>query len=209
MIEESALVEDGQSRCNWACGKSVNQAYRDYHDSEWGVPVHDDGTLFEFIVLEGAQAGLSWRTVLDKRDNYRRAFHGFDIKRVAAMKDRELESLLLDPGLIRNRVKIFSARNNARHTLDLLAEHGSLDCWIWDFVDGKPVVNHWKSQAEVPATSAVSDRMSKAMHKRGFRFIGSTICYAFMQATGMVNDHLLGCFRHPRNLTAAGKKVRQ
>lgn len=207
MVEESEQFNDGLTRCNWACGKSVNQAYRDYHDSEWGVPVHDDRALFEFIVLEGAQAGLSWRTVLDKRENYRRAFHGFDIKRVAAMKDRELEALLSDPGLIRNRLKIFSARNNALHALDLIAEHGSLDAWIWDFVDGKPVVNRWKSHAEVPATSAVSDRMSKAMHKRGFRFIGSTICYAFMQATGMVNDHLLSCYRFQHKPAAAGKKA--
>lgn len=205
MIEENVHFDDGLTRCNWACGKSVNQAYRDYHDVEWGVPVHEDRALFEFIVLEGAQAGLSWRTVLDKRENYRRAFHGFDIKRVAAMKDCELETLLSDPGLIRNRLKIFSARNNARHALDLIAEHGSLDRWIWGFVDGKPVVNHFRSHADVPATSPVSDRMSKAMHRRGFRFIGSTICYALMQATGMVNDHLLGCFRHPLNLAPAGK----
>ena len=205
MTESDAPFEDGLSRCNWACGKSVNQAYRDYHDKEWGVPVHDDRTLFEFIVLEGAQAGLSWRTVLDKRENYRHAFHGFDIRRVAAMKDHELESLLVDPGLIRNRLKIFSARNNARHALDLVNEHGSLGAWMWEFVDAQPVVNRWKSQAEVPATSAASDRMSKALHKRGFRFIGSTICYAFMQATGMVNDHLLDCFRHPHKKASAGK----
>lgn len=199
------IEEDGLHRCNWACGKSVNQAYRDYHDSEWGVPAHDDNTLFEFIVLEGAQAGLSWRTVLDKRDNYRRAFHGFEIDRVAAMKDRELESLLSDPGLIRNRLKIFSARNNARLALDVVRDFGSLDAWIWNFVDGKPVLNHWNSHAEVPASTAASDRMSKTMHKRGFRFVGSTICYAYMQATGMVNDHLLDCFRHPLNLALASK----
>lgn len=205
MAETDVLVDDGLQRCSWACGKSVNQAYRDYHDNEWGVPVHDDRRLFEFIVLEGAQAGLSWRTVLDKRENYRRAFHGFDIDRVAAMKDRELEALLSDPGLIRNRLKIFSARNNARLAADLVREHGSLDAWLWDFVGGKPLVNHWKSHAEVPATSEISDRLGKTLHKAGFRFFGSTICYAFMQATGMVNDHLTGCFRHPRNLPNVGK----
>lgn len=208
MTETELLVDDGLQRCSWACGKSVNQAYRDYHDNEWGVPVHNDQRLFEFVVLEGAQAGLSWRTVLDKRENYRRVFHEFDIERVAAMQDQELETLLIDPGLIRNRLKIFSARNNARLALDLVCEHGSLDDWLWNFVDGEPVVNHWKIHAEVPATTVVSDHMSKSMHKRGFRFIGSTICYAFMQATGMVNDHLTGCFRHPRNLTSADQ-VRQ
>ncbi|MEZ5461061.1 DNA-3-methyladenine glycosylase I [Dokdonella sp.] len=205
MKDADTPPDDGQSRCNWACGTSVKRAYRDYHDGEWGVPVHDDNRLFEFIVLEGAQAGLSWRTVLDKRDNYRKAFHQFKIARVAAMKDRELERLLTDPGLIRNRLKIFSARNNALHALELIAEHGSLDAWLWDFVDGKPIVNQWKSQGEVPATTAISDQMSKTLHKRGFRFIGSTICYAFMQATGMVNDHLVDCFRHPRNAAGSGK----
>lgn len=208
MSETDVPFDDGQDRCTWACGKTVNQAYRDYHDMEWGVPVRDDQRLFEFIVLEGAQAGLSWRTVLDKRENYRRAFHGFEIERVAAMKDRELESLLSDPGLIRNRLKIYSARNNARLALDLVREHGGFDAWIWNFAGGKPLVNHWKTQAEVPSKSTVSDHMSKAMHARGFRFIGSTICYAFMQATGMVNDHLLGCFRHPRNLDNARRVVR-
>lgn len=205
MMDAGGPSDDGLTRCDWACGKSVNQAYRDYHDSEWGVPVHDDNRLFEFIVLEGAQAGLSWRTVLDKRENYRRAFHEFRIERVAAMKDQELESLLADPGLIRNRLKIFSSRNNARHALDLVREHGSLDAWIWDFVDGQPIVNHWKSHADVPAATAISDRMSKTMHKRGFRFVGSTICYAFMQATGMVDDHLIHCFRHSQNPGSAGK----
>ena len=205
IIEADAPFDDGLVRCNWACGKSVNQAYRDYHDKEWGVPVHDEQRLFEFIVLEGAQAGLSWRTVLEKRENYRRAFHGFDIERVAAMQDSKLETLLSDPGLIRNRLKIFSARNNARHALEVIREHGSLDAWIWQFVGGKPIINHWNSQAKVPATSIVSDTMSKAMHARGFRFIGSTICYAFMQATGMVNDHLLACFCRPGDLRGSGK----
>ncbi|GLQ88925.1 DNA-3-methyladenine glycosylase [Dyella flagellata] len=167
-----------------------------YHDSEWGVPLHDDQLLFEFLCLEGAQAGLSWRTVLHKRDHYRRAFHDFDMARVAAMKDRELEKLLLDPGLIRNRLKISSVRDNAKAALELVREHGSLDTYLWSFVDGKPVRNTWHSRSDVPATTPASDRMSKALKRRGFRFVGSTICYAFMQATGMVNDHLVECFRH-------------
>ncbi|HET9032951.1 MAG TPA: DNA-3-methyladenine glycosylase I [Dokdonella sp.] len=193
------LADDGKSRCDWAIGKSVDLAYRRYHDEEWGVPVHDDQRLFEFIVLEGAQAGLSWRTVLGKRDAYRRAFHGFEIAKVAAMSDAQLEKLLLDPGLIRNRLKIFSARNNARAVLAIIEEFGSLDAWLWSFVDGKPLLNQWTSQAEVPATSGISDALSKALHKRGLRFVGSTIIYAFMQATGMVNDHLTTCFCHPLN----------
>lgn len=190
-------VDDGRIRCAWATVKSADTVYRAYHDNEWGVPVHDDRRLFEFIVLEGAQAGLSWRTVLDKRENYRRAFHGFDISAVAAMRDGELESLLQDAGLIRNRLKIFSARDNARAALEVIDASGSLGAWLWPFVGGQPVLNHWISQEQVPATSEVSDAMSKALRKRGFRFVGSTICYAFMQATGMVNDHLAGCYRHP------------
>jgi DNA-3-methyladenine glycosylase I len=160
------------------------------------VPLHDDRTLFEFLCLEGAQAGLSWRIVLHKRDHYRRAFHDFDIARVAAMKDRELEKCLLGPGLIRNRLKITSVRDNAKAALAAIDEHGSLDAYLWSFVGGKPVRNAWRSRAEVPASTPGSDRMSKALKKRGFRFVGTTICYAFMQATGMVNDHLVECFRH-------------
>ena len=139
---------------------------------------------------------LSWRTVLTKRENYRRAFHDFDIARVAAMKDRELEKLLLDPGIVRNRLKVSSTRGNAIAALQTIEEFGSLDAYLWSFVDGKPVQNRWRNMGEVPASTEVSDRMSKALKKRGFRFVGSTICYAFMQATGMVNDHLVGCFRH-------------
>ena len=187
-------------RCHWAGDGELMQAY---HDTEWGVPLHDDRVLFEFLCLEGAQAGLSWRTVLNKRDHYRRAFHDFDIARVAAMKDRELENLLLDPGLIRNRLKIFSARDNAKAALDAIGEHGSLDAYLWSFVDGKPIRNAWRTQGEVPASTPVSDRMSKALKKHGFRFVGTTICYAFMQATGMVNDHLVECFRHK---TCAAKR---
>jgi DNA-3-methyladenine glycosylase I len=202
--EAGSVVDDGRARCAWATGKTADAAYRAYHDTEWGEPVHDDRSLFEFIVLEGAQAGLSWRTVLDKRENYRRAFHGFDIARVAAMRDRELESLLQDAGLIRNRLKIFSARDNARAAIEVIDSCGSLDAWLWSFVDGRPVLNRWTSQDQVPATSDASDAMGKALRKRGFRFVGSTICYAFMQATGMVNDHLVDCFRHP--LHGGGKR---
>ena len=182
------------SRCHWAA--NGDPLMRDYHDTEWGVPLHDDRALFEFLCLEGAQAGLSWRTVLAKRDNYRKAFHHFEIARVAAMTDRELEKLLLDPGIIRNRLKVSSTRDNASVVLDVIAEFGSLDVYLWSFVDGKPLRNRWRSQGEVPASTALSDRMSKALKKRGFRFVGTTICYAFMQATGMVDDHLVGCFRH-------------
>jgi DNA-3-methyladenine glycosylase I len=180
-------------RCPWASDGELMQAY---HDTEWGVPLHDDRLLFEFLCLEGAQAGLSWRTVLHKREHYRRAFHGFDIARVAAMKDRELEKLLLDPGLIRNRLKLASARDNAKAALEVIGEHGSLDAYLWSFVDGKPIRNAWRVRGDVPASTPVSNRMSKTLKKRGFRFVGTTICYAFMQATGMVNDHLVECFRH-------------
>ncbi|GLR00107.1 DNA-3-methyladenine glycosylase I [Dyella mobilis] len=180
-------------RCHWAADGELMQAY---HDTEWGSPLHDDRALFEFLCLEGAQAGLSWRTVLHKRENYRQAFHHFDIARVAAMKDKDLEKLLLDPGLIRNRLKITAARDNAKAALAVIHEFGSLDAYFWSFVEGKPIHNKWRSKGEVPASTPLSDRMSKDLKKRGFRFVGTTICYAFMQATGMVNDHLVECFRH-------------
>jgi DNA-3-methyladenine glycosylase I len=181
-------------RCHWATGSDV--LMRDYHDTEWGLPLHDDRALFEFLCLEGAQAGLSWRTVLAKRDNYRKAFHNFEIARVAAMKDRELEKLLLDPGIIRNRLKVTVARDNAIAALEVIKEFGSLDVYLWSFVDGKPLLNRWHDKSEVPASTELSDRMSKALKKRGFRFVGTTICYSLLQATGMINDHLVGCFRH-------------
>jgi DNA-3-methyladenine glycosylase I len=165
-----------------------------YHDREWGVPHHDDRALFELLTLEGAQAGLSWRTILVRRDEYRRAYHNFDIARVAAMRDATLEKLLTTSGIIRNRLKIWSVRDNARTALDVIAEHGSLDAYLWSFVDGQPLVNHPQTSKDVPAKTELSDRVSKALAKRGFRFVGSTICYAFMQATGMVNDHLVSCF---------------
>jgi DNA-3-methyladenine glycosylase I len=167
-----------------------------YHDEEWGVPVRDDQTLFEFLVLEGAQAGLSWITVLRKREAYRKLFANFDAQKVARYTDKRLEKLLLDPGIIRNRLKVFGARKNARAFLEVQAEKGSFASYIWDFVDGEPIQNHWRSMAQVPATSPISDALSKDMKKRGFTFVGSTIMYAHMQATGMVNDHTTDCFRH-------------
>jgi DNA-3-methyladenine glycosylase I len=183
---------DRHTRCPW--GESPDM--HDYHDTEWGSPLHDDRALFEFLCLEGAQAGLSWRTVLLKRDNYRRAFHHFDIAKVAAMKDRELEKLLLDPGIIRNRLKVFATRDNAIASLEAIEGCGSLDRYLWSFVDGQPIRNRWTGQGDVPASTPLSDRMSKALKKRGFRFVGTTICYAFMQAVGMVNDHEVTCFRY-------------
>jgi DNA-3-methyladenine glycosylase I len=190
-----AISADPLVRCAWA---GSSEAMRRYHDEEWGAPQHDDRALFELLVLEGAQAGLSWSTVLNKRENYGRLFHGFDIDRVSRMTDAELTELLADPGLIRNRLKIFSARDNARAALQAIAEFGSFDAFLWSFVDGKPIVNHWSEMSQVPALTEASDRLSRALRKRGFRFVGSTICYAFMQATGMVNDHLVRCFRHAR-----------
>lgn len=180
-------------RCPWA-GDYVPM--QDYHDHEWGVPRHDDRTLFEFLVLEGAQAGLSWRTILDKRVNYRRAFHDFDVVRVACMTDAALDRVLVNPGVVRNRLKVWSARTNAQAALRMIDAHGSLDRYLWSFVGAKPLRNAWRAPAEVPTRTALSDHMSKTLAKEGFKFVGSTICYAFMQATGMVDDHLMGCFRH-------------
>jgi len=182
------------TRCSWASGDDARM--RDYHDTEWGVALHDDTRLFEFLVLEGAQAGLSWSTVLNKRDAYRRAFRGFDIARVARMTDAALDKLLLDPGIIRNRMKLASARNNARAALRVIEECGSLDKYFWSFVGGKPIHNAWRARGDVPARTELSDKLSKDMQKRGFNFVGSTIIYAHMQATGMVNDHFTGCFRY-------------
>jgi DNA-3-methyladenine glycosylase I len=191
-MDEHAL-HDHRTRCSWSAGDA---AMRDYHDSEWGVPLHDDRALFEFICLEGAQAGLSWRTVLAKREAYRRAFADFDIATCAKLTDRRIERLLTDPGLIRNRLKITSVRGNAHAALVAIDEFGSLDGLLWSFVDGRTIQNRWRDRSKVPATTPVSDRMSKELRRRGFRFVGSTICYAFMQATGMVNDHVVDCFRH-------------
>jgi DNA-3-methyladenine glycosylase I len=181
-------------RCPW--GDSEDPQYVAYHDREWGVPVHDDRRLFEFLVLEGAQAGLSWSTILNKRENYRRAFAGFDPKKVAAFDSRKIKRLLEDSGIVRNRLKIESAISNARAVLDVQREFGSFDVYIWSFVDGNPIINRWKSQNEIPVTTPEAKRMSSALITRGFRFVGPTICYSFMQAVGMVNDHIISCFRY-------------
>jgi len=174
----------------------MSEAYVRYHDDEWGVPVHDDCKQFEFLILEGAQAGLSWSTILNKRAGYREAFADFDVERVARFDRRKVERLMQFPGIVRNRLKIEAAVGNARAVLRLQDELGSLDRYLWSFVGGKPVVNRWRDMKQVPATSAESDALSKDLKKRGFKFVGSTIVYAHMQATGMVNDHLVGCFRH-------------
>ena len=179
-------------RCAWARSELMIR----YHDEEWGVPVHHDGRLFEFLVLEGAQAGLSWETILHKRENYRAAFDGFDAGRVAAYDRRKVAQLLKNPGIVRNRLKIASTVRNAQELLRVQEEFGSFDRYIWQFVDGRPRVNSWSARSKVPARTAESDAMSKALKKRGFSFVGSTICYAFMQAVGMVNDHTVECFRH-------------
>jgi len=184
--------ESSKNRCAWA----NNELSIRYHDEEWGRPVHDDRTLFEFLILEGAQAGLSWNTILHKRENYRRAFDGFDPHRVARFDRRKIAQLLHDPGIVRNRLKIASAVENAKTFLRVQEEFGSFDRYIWQFVGGKPKVNRWKSLKQVPASTAESDAMSKDLKKRGFRFVGTTICYAFMQAVGMVNDHVVNCFRY-------------
>jgi DNA-3-methyladenine glycosylase I len=181
-------------RCSWA----RNPLSISYHDEEWGVPVHDDRTLFEFLILEGAQAGLSWDTILGKRQHYRAAFDRFDPARVAGYDRRKIQALLRDPGIVRNRLKIASAVQNARAFVALQREFGSFDRYIWQFVGGKPMVNRRRSLSQVPARTPESDAMSKDLRKRGFNFVGTTICYAFMQAVGMVNDHITGCFRYPQ-----------
>ncbi len=182
-----------KQRCSWAGDDPLSVAY---HDEEWGVPVHDDRTLFEFLILEGAQAGLSWITVLRKRESYRQAFDGFDPHRVARYREARIEKLLGNAGIVRNRLKVRSAVTNAQAFLAVQEEFGSFDRFIWRFVGGVPKVNAWKTMAEVPATTTESDAMSKELKRRGFKFVGSTICYAYMQAAGMVNDHVVDCFRY-------------
>jgi DNA-3-methyladenine glycosylase I len=186
---------EGKKRCHWA--PLDDPLYLAYHDKEWGVPVHDERRLFEFLILEGAQAGLSWSTILHKRDNYRRAFARFDPKKVARFGRRDVARLMKDAGIVRNRLKIESTVSNARAFLEVQKEFGSFDKYIWSFVGGRPKGNRWK-RGQVPDRTPESDAMSKDLKKRGFRFVGSTICYAFMQATGMVDDHLVDCFRHGR-----------
>jgi DNA-3-methyladenine glycosylase I len=193
-----------RKRCGWAEAPLLD----DYHDTEWGVPVHDDQKLFEHIVLDGAQAGLSWLTILKKREAYRKAFYNFAIERVARFTPAKVEKLLANPGIVRNRLKIESAVKNARATLGVQEQFGSLDRYLWGFVEGRPIHNSWPSSKHTPATSKESDAMSKDLKRRGFTFVGPTICYAFMQAAGLVNDHAVECFRHKAVKTLSAKKRR-
>lgn len=197
MAAYDAMTESARNRtltrCPW-CGD--DPLYVAYHDREWGVPVHDDRTLFEMLTLEGAQAGLSWITVLRKRENYRQAMDGLDPETVARYGQDRIEALMQDAGIIRHRGKLASTVTNARAFLAIQDAHGSFDAYLWNFVDGRPVENHFRSMAQVPASTPLSDRISKDLKKHGFKFVGSTICYAYMQAVGLVNDHLVGCFRH-------------
>jgi DNA-3-methyladenine glycosylase I len=192
------------SRCPWP----TDELYRRYHDEEWGVPVHDDRLLFEFAILEGAQAGLSWHTVLKKRENYRAAFDNFDAEKIARYGEKKIAELLNNAGIIRNRLKIAAAIQNAKAFLKVQEEFGSFDQYLWRFVDGQPIINRRRRMADVPARTPVSDAMSKDLIQRGFKFVGTTICYAKMQAIGMVNDHLVTCFRH-KELTELNKETRK
>ena len=186
------MVEE-RTRCSWSTSDPL---YIRYHDEEWGVPVHDDRKIFEFLVLEGAQAGLSWLTVLKKRENYRKAFDGFDYKKIAKYDSKKIKKLLEDPGIIRNRLKVNSVVNNAKAFMEVQKEFGTFDSYIWQFVEGKPIRNRWKSIKQLPAYTKESDLLSKDLLRRGFKFVGTTICYSHMQATGMVNDHITSCFRY-------------
>lgn len=189
------------TRCPW-CGEQP--FYVAYHDEEWGAPLHDERALFEFLILEGAQAGLSWSTILKKREGYRRAFADFDAEQVARFDAADVARLLADPGIVRNRLKVAAAIGNARATLQVREEFGGLDAYFWRFVEGRPIQNQWTEMAQVPARTPLSDLISKDLTRRGFKFVGSTIVYAHMQATGMVNDHLVGCYRHAELSAAAG-----
>jgi DNA-3-methyladenine glycosylase I len=182
-------------RCPWCLSF---EEYTRYHDEEWGVPVHDDRVHFEFLILEGAQAGLSWATILEKREGYRKAFANFDPAKVAHFTDKKLETILLDPGIVRNRLKVYAARNNAKLFLEVQQEFGSFDKYLWSFVGNKPLVNKWKSLRQIPATTKESDALSKDLIKRGFKFTGSTVMYSHMQACGLVNDHLVDCWRYKK-----------
>ena len=194
------------TRCKWAEGVSLD--YIEYHDKEWGVPVYDDPVQFEFLLLEGAQAGLSWSTILNKREGYRRAFAGFDVEKVARFTKNRVEKLLQNPGIVRNRLKVESAVTNAQAFIAVQEEFGSFSKYIWRFVDGKPIQNRFEKDSDVPATSPESDALSKDLKKRGFRFVGSTIVYAHMQATGLVNDHVVSCFRYKPCANMAKKNSR-
>jgi DNA-3-methyladenine glycosylase I len=193
-MSEKSSTSKSPPRCPWAQTELMIR----YHDEEWGVPVHNDRKLFEFLILEGAQAGLSWETILRKRENYRAAFDQFDVEKIACYDRHKIAQLLRNPAIVRNRLKVASAVKNAREFLRLQKEHGSFDNYIWHFMGDRPRVSRWRSARQVPASTPESDRMSKALKKEGFTFVGSTICYAFMQAVGMVNDHLVNCFRHRR-----------
>jgi len=198
-----ARKSDNANRCPWV--DLAKPDYVEYHDREWGVPVHDDRIIFEFLTLEGAQAGLSWYTVLRKRDAYRKAFASFDPQKVARYGKRQIDSLLRNNGIIRNRAKILAAINNAKTFLDVQDEFGSFDDYIWRFVDGRPLVHRLRTLKDIPATSPESDAMSKDLKQRGFKFVGSTICYSHMQATGMINDHVVGCFRQQQILRQSNR----
>jgi len=190
-----------KTRCDWAQSEIMAR----YHDEEWGVPLHDDTKLFEFLILEGAQAGLSWSTILNKREGYRKAFAQFDAEKVARFGAKKIERLLANPEIVRNRLKVQAAVTNARAFLAVREEFGTFDAYIWRFLDGQPIINRWNSMREIPASTPLSDTVSKDLKARGFKFVGSTIMYAHMQATGMVNDHLVTCFRHK----ALAKKIRK
>lgn len=183
-------------RCSWP---RIEPKMIAYHDEEWGFPLHNDQKLFEFMLLDAFQAGLSWKIILLKRENFRKAFDGFDAQQIALYGDEKIEQLMKNEGIVRNRLKISATINNARHFLRLQKQYGTFDAFIWQFTQGKPIVNHFHSQAEIPSRSPESDAMSKALIREGFKFVGSTICYAFMQGAGMINDHLVSCFRHPDN----------
>ncbi len=186
------IGQDGKKRC-FGAGDG-KEFYTEYHDKEWGIPVHDDRHLFEMLILEGAQAGLSWETILKRRKAYRKVFHGFDPKKVATMTDSELESILQNPEIIRNRLKVYATRQNAKAFLEIQKEFGTFDRYVWNFVNGRPIINGWKNFKDVPATTQESDALSKDLKKRGMTFVGSTIIYAFMQAVGLVNDHAIDCW---------------
>ncbi len=184
-------------RCSWAMTHADKPFYVDYHDTEWGVPVHDDRLFFEMLILEGAQAGLSWLTILARRDTYRAAFDNFDVHKVAAYDDAKQQALLADPGIIRNKLKIAATIQNAKTFIAIQNEFGSFDAYIWQFVENKPVFNHWKTMGDVPVSTELSDRISKDLKKRGMKFVGTTIIYSFLQATGLVMDHTVECYRYP------------
>lgn len=192
-----------KKRCAWAAASS--EQMQQYHDKEWGVPVYDDRLLFEFLILEGAQAGLSWSTVLVKRENYQKLFSNFDVKKIIKYDQAKIDKILLNPGIIRNKLKVNSVVINAKAFIEVQKEFGSFSNFIWGFVDGKPIVNNWKNSDRLPAKTEISDKISAALKKRGFKFIGTTICYAFMQAVGMVNDHTVDCFRYQKPGKKSGK----